>query len=169
MLFRSEKRIDNLEYYTSLNTLEKQASDMSILDSSGLERFKNGILVDAFKGTSVGDVQNHDYICSIDTQKNELRPGFSTESIDFTIDVANSVNVINYSNTYFSLRYTTESLVEQSVASNAIGINSFLFTNFNGTVELSPSSDVWMDQEKDRKSTRLNSSHVRTSRMPSSA
>jgi hypothetical protein len=45
-----EKRIDNIEYYTTLNLLEKQAKELVILDTAGLTRFKNGILVDSFTG-----------------------------------------------------------------------------------------------------------------------
>lgn len=51
-----EKRIDNIEYYTQLTLLEKQASDESILDSTNLEKFKNGFFVDPF--TSNGTLFN---------------------------------------------------------------------------------------------------------------
>ncbi len=44
-----EKRIENLEYYTALNLIEKDAEMMSIKDVNGLDRTKNGILVDSFK------------------------------------------------------------------------------------------------------------------------
>ena len=43
-----EKRIDNIEYYTQLTLLEKQASDESITDATNIEKFKNGFFVDAF-------------------------------------------------------------------------------------------------------------------------
>ena len=43
-----EKRISNLEYYTQLSLLEKQAKDTSISDSSNYEKFKNGFAVDPF-------------------------------------------------------------------------------------------------------------------------
>ena len=46
-----EKRIEKIEYYTSLNLLEKETSELSVTDGvDGMERFKNGILVDNFKG-----------------------------------------------------------------------------------------------------------------------
>ena len=41
-----EKRIGNLEYYTSLSLLEKDTDALVIKDTAGLDRFKNGMLVD---------------------------------------------------------------------------------------------------------------------------
>lgn len=48
-----EKRIGNLEYYTQLSLLEKQAKDTSIPDSSNLEKFKNGFAVDPFTSQDI--------------------------------------------------------------------------------------------------------------------
>ena len=44
-----ENRINNIEYYTSLSLLEQKASSLQISDAYGLNRFKNGIIVDDFK------------------------------------------------------------------------------------------------------------------------
>jgi hypothetical protein len=50
---RLEKRISNLEYYTQLSLLEKQAKDTSIPDSSNQEKFKNGFVVDSFTSADI--------------------------------------------------------------------------------------------------------------------
>lgn len=50
---RLEKRISNLEYYTQLSLLEKQAKDTSIPDASNLEKFKNGFAVDSFTSQDI--------------------------------------------------------------------------------------------------------------------
>ena len=50
---RLEKRIGNLEYYTQLSLLEKQAKDTSIPDASNFEKFKNGFIVDAFTSADI--------------------------------------------------------------------------------------------------------------------
>jgi hypothetical protein len=50
---RLEKRINNLEYYTQLSLLEKQAKDTSIPDASNFEKFKNGFIVDAFTSADI--------------------------------------------------------------------------------------------------------------------
>ena len=53
---RLEKRIENVEYYTQLSLLESEAQNLQIQDSEGLDRFKNGIIVDNFTGHGIGDV-----------------------------------------------------------------------------------------------------------------
>jgi len=50
---RLEKRIGNLEYYTQLSLLEKQAKDTSIPDATNFEKFKNGFVVDAFTSADI--------------------------------------------------------------------------------------------------------------------
>ena len=50
---RLSKRITNLEYYTALSLLEKQAKDTSIPDSSNFEKFKNGFIVDPFTSQDI--------------------------------------------------------------------------------------------------------------------
>jgi len=50
---RLEKRITNLEYYTQLSLLEKQAKDTSIPDSTNQEKFKNGFAVDPFTSQDI--------------------------------------------------------------------------------------------------------------------
>lgn len=47
-----ERRIENIEYYTQLSLLEKQAKDESITDASNIEKFKNGFFVDSFTSNS---------------------------------------------------------------------------------------------------------------------
>ena len=60
-----EGRLENLEYYTSLNLLEKSTADMQVLDSDGLQRYKNGILVDPFADHGIGDVNDANYYLSL--------------------------------------------------------------------------------------------------------
>lgn len=48
-----DKRLRQLEYYVSLNSLEKDAQAMVIPDVAGNDRFKNGILVDNFNSDTV--------------------------------------------------------------------------------------------------------------------
>ena len=65
-----EQRINQLQYYTALNLLEKDAKSFQVQDGNGLDRFKSGFVVDNFSGHSVGDVQNDDYRNSIDYENN---------------------------------------------------------------------------------------------------
>ena len=88
-----KNRVDNLEYYTSLNLLEKATKDLSIQDSSGIDRFKNGMLVDPFNGHNIGNVYNTDYSVSIDKQNKELRPKFKLDSVELEYNSGSS-NVV---------------------------------------------------------------------------
>ena len=75
------QRIDRLEYYTSLNLLEKSTRDMLVQDSSGLNRFKNGMLIDAFINQAISNLSDPDYACTIDPQKGNLRPRHTIDEV----------------------------------------------------------------------------------------
>jgi len=79
-----EQRIKNLEYYASLNLLEGFAKDQTIVDANGIDRFKNGILVDGFTGHNVGAVLDPDYHIAIDPKLKLARPFLKMESIPLT-------------------------------------------------------------------------------------
>ena len=93
-----EQRINNLEYYTSLSLLEESTSEKMILNSNGDNRFKNGMLVDPFSGHNVGNINDEDYACSIDTTKKELRPKFHLKHVGMRIDANNSTNYYRTAN-----------------------------------------------------------------------
>ena len=88
-----EDRIDRIEYYTALSILEKAARDLSIPDGNGLDRFKNGIFVDAFFGHDNANLTDPAYAASIDKVKGELRPKFDSQNIDIEFNTALSTNV----------------------------------------------------------------------------
>jgi len=139
-----EKRISNLEYYTSLNLLEQAAKNQEITDDTGANRFKNGILVDPFTGHSIGDVLNTDYHCAMDKQYQEMRPPFLLESLTLLLSPTNSTN---YGRTggFLTLPFTVVTFLDQSIASHAINVNPFNTVSFIGQLTLDPSSDVWID------------------------
>lgn len=79
---RFDTRIRNLEYYTSLNLLEKETKDLLITDLAGQDRFKNGILVDNFTNLAIGDVTNTEFNAAIDPSYQELTPKFRAYYLD---------------------------------------------------------------------------------------
>lgn len=143
---RLEKRIENLEYYTALSLLEKQASDQSIIDVNGMEIYKNGILVDSFSGHSIGDVSNLDYNCSIDFTNRLLRPSFESRNYRFTANTSGSTNIARSGN-IITLDYNDTPIVEQPLSSKAVNVNPFNIPNWTGTLVLDPPSDTWYDTE----------------------
>jgi len=91
---RLDKRIQNLEYYTQLSLLEKQAKDTSIPDASNFEKFKNGFVVDPFT--------SQDIFAAAASTWSERRWSWWT----------NWFNGSNSWNTYGALNYNSNSIAE---------------------------------------------------------
>jgi len=144
-----EKRISNLEYYTTLSLLEQSTQSLQTTDSSGLNRFKNGFIVDNFSGNNIGDTHNVDYFCSIDMANNQLRPFYTVDNIKL-IEL-NSNNSQRASSNYqitgdiITLPYTTTEIIKQQFASQLENVNPFAIFTFLGTVNLNPPTDDWFE------------------------
>jgi hypothetical protein len=148
-----EKRIDNLEYYTSLSLLEQQTESLEIIDSNGDTRFKNGFIVDGFAGHNTGDSFSPDYVCSIDMEKAELRPFFSMQNINLLEKNSSdtSRNASNYKlyGDVITLPVTSHiPLISQPYASRLENINPFAVFTFLGDVTINPSSDDWFEVDR---------------------
>ena len=116
-----ERRITNIEYYTSLSMLEKEARDQQILDSSGVDRFKHGLLVDSFKGHSVAASGNPDFKAAIDGKRQHLRAYFNESTVDFrAIDTSGSG--AGQSGSVFHVPFEQRVYVEQMQASKAVPV-----------------------------------------------
>ena len=139
-----EKRIENLEYYTSLNLLETQVQSTQFLDDNGDARYKNGFIVDPFSGHSVGNVFDKDYKASIDRRRQVMRPTFTG---DTTPMVAQSGGTLSINSKMVTLPYTESKFVDQRLASDTINVNPFQVVSFVGSVSLDPSSDAWTDNK----------------------
>ena len=155
-----ETRINNMEYYTSLSVLEQNASALQISDAYGLNRFKNGIMVDDFSSYATADTANPDYAVSINKRTNQMTalqnvsnyplqslalaynmglPSTSTSSaLGYNISSDGLVN-------YFSLPYTTANAIVQQFASRTVNVNPFAFVTEQGTMSLTPNVDNWVD------------------------
>lgn len=139
-----EQRLNRLEYYTSLNLLEKSASDLSIVDANQLDRFKNGILVDAFTGHNVGNVLSNEYHIAIDQVAKEMRPFFFMENVDLKYNTDSSTNVTKTGD-LLTLPYTEVPMVRQLFASKFRNCVGELLFNYVGEIQLDPPVDNWTD------------------------
>ena len=144
-----EKRINTLEYYTSLSMLEQETKSLSIKDSSGLDRMKNGFVVDNFSGGALGNKKSADYFCSIDMKNNYLRPFYTLQNVNLLEKYSNDSGraSANYQLTgdIITLPYTTTPLIQQVYASRLENINPFAIFTFLGDVQLSPPTDDWFE------------------------
>jgi len=138
-----ESRMISLETYTELSKLEMAAQNKVITDILG-SRFKNAVLTDGFVNHNVGDNLNAAYNCSIDPQQGIARPSFSTRRVDFKRDIASQIG-IRVGENIATLNYTEEVLINQPYASSYESVNPYEITTYNGSIELSPSSDEWKD------------------------
>lgn len=157
-----QDRVNNLEYYTSLNLLEHSATNLQVQDSLGLNRFKNGILVDDFSSFSVADTYSNDFKASIDTTKNILAPAVKVTNyqlhnslslasknygaLSASAQTTAGIKINKYGTSNFiTLPYTEEAMVVQKLASRETDVNAFSVRNTEGSMNLTPPMDNWVD------------------------
>ena len=141
-----EKRVKNLEYYTSLSLLEQEATEKKIFADGGEERFKNGILVDSFIGHNIGNPFDSNYKCAIDQDRGILRPSYTTTNIQFGVDEIVGGNTSYQTQETLSLpRLTDEILINQPYASVHESVNPFDVASWLGVMKLTPSMDEWKE------------------------
>ena len=151
-----QERINNLEYYTSLSLLEQNANSLQVPDANGLNRFKNGILVDDFSSFGTADTFNPDYSAKINVRTAELTPITNVTNFQLqnpwvlsslgTLTNANGVAINSFFGTnsnIFSLPYTSANVITQPLASSTISVNPFSVITYEGVQTLTPSVDNW--------------------------
>ena len=145
-----EKRIERLEYYTTLSILEQQALNMQVKDDIGLDRFKSGFLVDNFEAHRSGNLASLDYQCSIDSQQSVLRPQSREDSLFLKeINVRDDQRFVSgyrNSNGVVTLPFTNLNLLGNTAASKTLNPNPFVVLQYVGDASISPSIDQWYDQ-----------------------
>jgi len=144
------KRLTDIQYYISLNMLQRSALDQTFTDSTGtIERLKNGILVDNFSGFDVADVLSGDYKAGINTTTGILSPVRLRKAFKMSPGSTNlSIREIFRRGGMISPSYTQTPLITQPLASSWINVNDLGIAFRRGALELSPPSDTWMDQDR---------------------
>jgi hypothetical protein len=155
-----QTQVNNIEYYTTLNLLEKNATTLQVPDVNGLNRFKNGILVDDFSSYGTADTANPDFSAVIDRVAKQmtasqtitnypLQSSYVLNSIVGSVSNAQpksfSINNIGKTTNYFSLPYTTANVIVQQYASNTVNLNPFTSPIYSGVMNLNPPMDNWVD------------------------
>lgn len=138
-----KERIVNLEYYASLNLLEKAVTDLKIRDENGLERFKSGIFVDTFSDHNNGDITNLEYKIVVDPKELSIRPQYTMSSIDY--DLVANTNVVKTGD-LITLPYTHTVLIDQPRVTTFRNIELSTY-RFIGNLYLYPDTDVWSDTD----------------------
>jgi len=155
-----EDRIKSLEYYTTLSMLEVNTANMFVPDAEGLNKFKSGLFVDNFttfmsQEYVAGGIKN-----SIDRERKEMRPQHYTTSVDLIFGpVTNNLqntqdldsitiegNNVRKEADICMLDYTEVEYINQAFATRSESVTPFLISFWQGTIELTPATDTWMDQ-----------------------
>ena len=146
-----QDRIGNLEYYTHLSLLERDAESFEVTDANGLNRFKSGFVVDAFQGHRLGDVKHQDYQCSIDMENNELRPASKTKAFSIIEQATSDTERANFgyqkTGDLITLPYTEVTIIEQPFATRVERVTPVLISHWEGHIALNPQSDDWFETE----------------------
>jgi hypothetical protein len=140
---RLEQRLSNVEYYTQLSLLESDTANLFISDGSGLNRLKNGFLVDNFTSHAVGDSAHPNYRCAMDMALGELRPQHFTTNVALKYEEVPS----NYiKGDAIMLDYTHKVMVDQPFASGVENVNPFAVVSWVGFMVITPAIDDWVDE-----------------------
>ena len=156
-----QSRVNNLEYYTSLSVLEQNAQSLQVSDVNGLNRFKNGILVDDFSSYSSADTANQDFSANINIRTQQLSPITLVDNFQLQNPIVlASLGTLNATNTFavsslggtstniFTLPYTTANVIVQPLASSVVSLNPFAVTIYQGNATLFPPMDNWVDSSQ---------------------
>ena len=157
-----EKRIINLETFTTLSALELNTKSLSVKDAQGNDRFKTGFVVNNFK--------NRDFIkfssrtedvsrCDVDVKKSELisaidfwsvrgdlalNPGIDPAVADLSSNLSLLDPNVRKTGDLLTLDYTEVDWIDQPQATQVENINPFNVIVFVGGVMLDPPSDNWV-------------------------
>jgi hypothetical protein len=135
-----EKRVENIEYYTSLNVLELQARNETILyEDNVLEKEKYGIVTDDFTDFTVADGTSADLVCNI----SKARLGPYRAQKPFKLDYQSVSGSISINDRTISLAYSQEACITQNTATKAITVQPYEFAQFYGSMKLFPETDYW--------------------------
>ena len=138
-----EQRVTDLFELTTLSLLESNTDSLTVLDANGNTRTKAGFIADNFSSFSFSDIDNEEYRASIDPQ-GLLKPSFRENSVRLIYSTDN-VNAVEKHGDIVTLPYTDVNLISQTLATGILNVNPFAVITQTGHMELSPSSDEWVE------------------------
>ncbi len=145
-----DRKIDNIQSIVTLSILEQSALNMSVRDAvTGLDRFKNGIVVDTFANHEKGDVGTLPYRNSIDPKNSHLRAPHFTDQIE--LEEENQTDAQRLGSNYVSnngiitVPYAEVSFLGNPFATNTINLQPFTVFTYEGNLKLEPEIDTFRD------------------------
>jgi len=142
-----DKRIQRLEYYTALNTIEAKTKNLTLTSeaNTSLERFKNGFFVDPLNDYSISNLNDGEFKALIDLDRTRLTPQQIITPIDLKYSATGSTNVVKNLD-LITLPYTSEVLVSQPHANKERTLVTG-FWSFVGKMTVVPRVDNFFDTQ----------------------
>lgn len=136
-----DRRLKSLEYYVSLNALEQEAVNMLITDSSGSNRFKNGVFVDNFRDLNIADVRHPEFEAAIELGNSEITPKVDILPLDLKAHDKNSWTGVKDYGDIVSLTPSSEENFKSQPYATTFRNCVTNFYNFTGVAKLTPEYD----------------------------
>jgi len=130
-----DSRLETVEYYTSLNLLEKQTIDQTFVN-----KFNTGFLVDSFKSQAIADNTSASLQIGFDLNAGEIRPQTPSKFVPLGLKTASGASVVD---NVLMLNYTQVPYVSQPLASEIQRIQPYIRYQWEGNLVLVPNSDSW--------------------------
>lgn len=140
-----QKRVDEVEVFAklSLSESEIEARSLKATPTTAVEPLKTSIFSDEFYGHSVADVSDPNFSCSIDFERGELRPYFSTSNI--VLGTGTPSNTIISTDGLLTLNYSVVSYLDNAHYTTTIQPNPTNTVNWLGFMKLDSSVDPYFD------------------------
>lgn len=145
-----DRRITRVEDYVSLSLLEQSALNTQVRDSvTGLDRFKNGFIVDPFANHVNGQTNSPEYRCSIDPKLNHLRAPHFTDQVELEennqIDPQRAGNLYAKTGDLVTLPYKNVEFAKNPFATRTVNLQPFSVFVYDGEITLDPPIDTWQE------------------------
>jgi len=150
-IYDIDRRVDRVEDLVTLSVLENSALNVSVRDAvTGLDRFKNGIVVDNFRDHSKGDTGSTQYRNSIDPKETHLRAPFYADQVKLeeklqTDRQREKFGFYQNSNGICTVPYSTKKFIKQPFATRSVNIQPFSTFTYEGSIKLRPPIDTFQD------------------------
>lgn len=142
-----ERRIENLEYYTTLSMKEMETLNLKITDAeTGLDRFKAGLFVSDFRDFEVFNPYSEGFMSTLVPERNRLIPHEFSSSAQLGVAASISTGYVEKGGNVY-LPYTHVVEIEQPFATFKESVNPYLIISWSPEMTLTPASDNWVETE----------------------
>ena len=142
-----DRRISQVEYYTSLSLLEQSAQNLLLTNVQGQNRFQNGMLADPMQDFSIANTADPAFNIAIDSVNSVARPTFTQMLDNLIFNTALSTNVtLSNNGRLITMNYTQAGpMISQQFASHERNCAQDILYVWSGTLTLNPDGDYFPD------------------------